>query len=212
MWPPVALLIGPSGSGKSPLGAEIARRGLPGIRQIHHFDFGEHLRRICRGDNLAKLGPVDLAYVRSIMNGSLLADDHLYIAERIIAGFCKERNVVAGRDLLLLNGMPRSVSQARFLQKAGIRYVCVVVLECDSDVAAARRVMAERGGGHEDRRGRGDAGVEVSRRKQASYQNDTLPLVPFLEYAGVRLVRVAATVTTTPEHMYTLIRGAVTWV
>ncbi|MCX7427258.1 MAG: hypothetical protein NTW96_16720 [Planctomycetia bacterium] len=47
------LLLGPTGSGKTPLGDLLERRGLGGRRCVH-FDFGAHLRRIVK--HYAQLG------------------------------------------------------------------------------------------------------------------------------------------------------------
>ena len=43
--PHALLLIGPTGSGKTPLGELLERSGLWG-RPCRHFDFGERMRRI----------------------------------------------------------------------------------------------------------------------------------------------------------------------
>ncbi|MEE8450650.1 MAG: hypothetical protein V3R99_02015 [Thermoguttaceae bacterium] len=42
-----ALLLGPTGAGKTPLGRLIEQRGLWGVRCLH-FDFGDNLREVVR--------------------------------------------------------------------------------------------------------------------------------------------------------------------
>lgn len=48
---PAVLLLGSTGSGKTPLGDLIERRGLRGVRCLH-FDFGVNLRKIVDRDSI----------------------------------------------------------------------------------------------------------------------------------------------------------------
>ena len=89
------LLIGPTGSGKTPLGDAIEADGL-GDGLCVHFDFGRHLRRAadrCPGP----LCDHETAFVRRMLaaNG-LLEDEHFHIAERLLRAFLDERHVWPG--------------------------------------------------------------------------------------------------------------------
>ena len=46
--PQAVVLLGPTGSGKTPLGEWLEAKGLGG-RRCHHFDFGTRLRRVATG-------------------------------------------------------------------------------------------------------------------------------------------------------------------
>src|SRR3990172_5397895 len=77
------LLLGPTGSGKTPLGELIAKRGL-WQRKCAHFDFGAHLRRLVERDQPDDLiSRRDIDFLKQILrSGDLLEDEHFPIAER----------------------------------------------------------------------------------------------------------------------------------
>ena len=103
---PSVLLIGPTGSGKTPLGNFIEKNGLYG-RKCYHFDFGEHLRKLVETQRLpAGLNNNDKIYVRHLLEkGGLLDDDKFYIAKVIITSFILE-NQISNNDAIILNGLP----------------------------------------------------------------------------------------------------------
>ena len=73
-WPSL-LLMGPTGSGKTPLGEEIERRGLDGRRCVH-FDFGANLRAVAADPgSWDMLTAEELESVRtSLATGALFED------------------------------------------------------------------------------------------------------------------------------------------
>jgi len=96
------LLIGPTGSGKTPLGNRLEAQGL-----ARHFDFGAQLRA---GTGL---NAAEKEFVREVLaTGALLENETFYIAEKILRAF------MAGHEdeLLVLNGLPRHVGQAVALE------------------------------------------------------------------------------------------------
>jgi len=111
------LLIGPTGSGKSPLGDLLAERSLPPSpldaargfggpgrgRACAHFDFGRELRRVvssqwgghsCLPDRTPPLDltPDELDFVRRALDeGVLLENEHFHVAWKVLTAFIARR-------------------------------------------------------------------------------------------------------------------------
>ncbi|MGB2821725.1 MAG: hypothetical protein WBF17_12140, partial [Phycisphaerae bacterium] len=65
--PRAILLIGPTGSGKTPLGELLERRGL-WARRCRHFDFGRRMRRIAAADPPPEwLDPAEVEVLRAVL-------------------------------------------------------------------------------------------------------------------------------------------------
>ncbi|HET6430150.1 MAG TPA: hypothetical protein VFJ30_17170, partial [Phycisphaerae bacterium] len=81
------LLLGPTGSGKTPLGEMLQARGLRG-RRCAHFDFGDSLRRaVAAASPPDGLPRQDIAFLKGVLeSGALLEDEHFHIAETILRG------------------------------------------------------------------------------------------------------------------------------
>ncbi|HAS54649.1 MAG TPA: hypothetical protein DCS42_11290, partial [Nitrospiraceae bacterium] len=111
------LLLGPTGSGKSPLGDVIGRRGLFG-RRAHHLDFGDELRAVTSGGHEAGTYTRDeFAFIEGVLErGLLLENEHFVLAEKIIRLFLERRSFTV-QDVLVLNGMPRHAGQARDMER-----------------------------------------------------------------------------------------------
>jgi adenylate kinase family enzyme len=196
------LLLGPTGSGKTPLGDHLERTGFRGRRCVH-FDFGASLREAASGGGAAAgLVEGELAVVRaSLRGGALLEDEHLSLALKMLEGFAARRRV--GReDLIVLNGFPRHAGQAAGLAPLAAVEL-VVVMEARPDVVR-ERIRLDAGG---DRAGRGDDSAEEVRRKLATFAARTLPLAAFYRDAGVPVVRVAVDVATRPEDIIALLEA-----
>jgi len=195
-WPSL-LLLGPTGSGKSPLGQEIERRGFRGRRAVH-FDFGAELRLISAGSGTAPgmtAGEV-VAIRASLASGALFEDRDLPMIVRIIAGFAAARNIGHG-DLLVLNGLPRHVGQVEGL--AGLIAVEAVV-ELDADAAVIRERMRLDPDG--DRSGRVDDSPVAIERRLADYRRRTLPLAGHYRRLGVPVRVIPVTASMTAAEMY----------
>jgi adenylate kinase len=177
-WPSV-LLVGPTGSGKTPLGQELERRGFLG-RPCAHFDFGANLRAAATGEEESGLTPDELAAVRtSLATGALFEAKDIPMVVRILARFVESRRLGPGARLVL-NGLPRHRQQAEAL--AGIIAVeRVVSLEAD---AAVIRVRIRRDPGR-DRSGREDDEEGAVVRRLASFRERTAPLIDFYRRQGV---------------------------
>lgn len=179
------LLLGPTGSGKTPLGELLAAGGLPG-RRCFHFDFGQQLR-LADADpsSSAFFTRKELEVVKTVLrNGTLLEDEHFGIAVGIIGRFVN-CNAVKPSDLVILNGLPRHVGQAEAIGQ----FFCVrsvVCLQCEVRTVLAR-ISRNTGG---DRHNRADdALAEVSRRLQL-FNERSLPLLDHYRSRGVPIAEV----------------------
>lgn len=195
------LLLGPTGSGKSPLGDYIAQEGINGCRCLH-FDFGHELRRI--GNALiAPDGFIqsEHAFIQRVLSeGLLLEDEHFPIAEKILNHFFLSRGFRDG-DVLVLNGLPRHTGQAREVSRcADIRYV--FVLECRPE-DICRRISCNSGG---DRNGRTDDSREMIGKKLGIFRQRTEPLIHYYENSGAVIFRIPVSPAATPKDMYEVVR------
>jgi adenylate kinase len=194
------LLIGPTGSGKTPVGDCLEKRGLWGRRCLH-FDFGANLRRIAQGGACPSvLTDKDLAVVRqSLESGRLLEDKDFHIAAKILLGFAEQKMAGAG-DFIVLNGMPRHAGQARDVD--GIADVLlVVVLKCSADVVL-QRIRSNVGG---DRGNRTDDDPTAVANKLKIFREKTFPLLDHYRAKGVRIEAVTVEADTTPEEVVRLL-------
>jgi adenylate kinase family enzyme len=193
--PEAVLLVGPTGSGKTPLGDALEGRGLWG-RPCAHFDFGRTLRACVRGEGGAGVTPEDCALVqRMLETDALLADEHFPVAERLFRAFV-EAHAPAADTLVVLNGLPRHVDQAERMV-ALVRMRTVVHLEC-SEEAVLARVRRDTGG---DRGGRDDDAPARLRRKLAIFREQTEPLLAYYRERGVAIVALDVGAETTAEAM-----------
>jgi len=194
------LLLGPTGSGKTPLGDLIASRGLWRSTCLH-FDFGDNLRRIVdrnRPDDVA--GRADLDFLREVLqSGRLLEDDHFPLAERILRSFLA-RSSRDARTLVVLNGLPRHLGQAEAVDSI-LRVEAVISLSCTSEVVL-ERIRTNVGG---DRTERDDDDPESIRRKLALFAERTAPLLDHYRAAGVGIEAVDVTATMTPHDVWELL-------
>ncbi len=189
-------LIGPTGSGKTPLGCVLEERGLYGVR-CHHFDFGEELRRVAQGEGPPEITPEEVSFIQKVLSeGLLLENEHFPLAAKIFRGFLTRRRV-SPEDLLVLNGLPRHEGQARdMLRLVDIRLL--VELTVEEDVLHQRLIRDPAG----DRQGRKDDTQELLRRKLHWYRERTQPLKRFFEGRGIRILDLPVKVEDTGEHLY----------
>ncbi len=191
------LLLGPTGSGKTPLGELFERQGLWG-HKCAHFDFGENLRKIAlTGHRPSFLTEQDMAVIRNCLKtGALLENETFHIASNILHSFIQEREINT-EALLILNGLPRHAGQARNIDTIiGARLV--VHLECPAEIVKQR--IASNSGG--DRSARIDDSLEEIEKKLEIFYERTMPLLDHYHARGVKVRRVAMTANTTPEEIY----------
>ena len=190
------LLLGPTGAGKTPLGDALAQSGV-GTRRCLHFDFGAGLRRIGAGEAVPDtFGDGDLYIVREALTaGVLLEDETFHVAEKILHAFMKDM-AVRDSDLLILNGLPRHVGQARDTDRL-VKMSAVLRLECAPDIVRAR-IHHNTGG---DRTDRPDDSLAQIRAKLVIFQERTRPLLQYYADRGIPAHRLTVGAETTPARM-----------
>lgn len=168
------LLLGPTGSGKTPLGAVCEQRGLWNT-PCRHFDFGDQLRRIgIDASTVVALSEKDRAIIRrALATGALLEKEHFHIAQKILQAFVRETGL-ARSDLILLNGLPRHRDQADDVGRL-VDIVSVIRLECLPHTVR-ERIRSNAGG---DRAQRTDDSEAEIAMKLALFQDRTLQLLDY---------------------------------
>ena len=191
------LLLGPTGSGKSPLGDWIEARGL-GDRRFRHFDFGANLRgAVADADSGGEFSDQELAFLRSVLrSGALLENDRFPLAERILKRFLREQCDHEETEVVL-NGLPRHAGQADAVGRL-VRVHTVVALDCSETVVLAR-IRANVGG---DRTERSDDSRADIRRKLAIFAERTGPLVDYYRELGSSVIHQSVTAEATPESAW----------
>jgi adenylate kinase len=187
-WPSL-LLVGPTGSGKTPLGQELERRGFCGRRCVH-FDFGAILREVASGSGSRKdVGADELAAIRrSLASGALFEDRDMPMIIGIVERFARFRNLTHDA-LLILNGLPRHRRQAEGLTGT-VDVERVVLLEAAAAIIRERIRLDPAG----DRAGRTDDTLEAVERRLSHFRERTLPLLDLYRERGVpvSIIRVTA--------------------
>jgi adenylate kinase len=181
---PGILLLGPTGSGKTPLGNWLETHGFRG-HPCHHFDFGANLRAaIAAGPNTG-LTDTEIDFLRGVLaRGALLENETSYLALKILDGFVARRGVQP-EHWLVLNGVPRHAAQAQALEsRLGVRVV--IRLECAADVVQ-ERLRRDAGG---DRAGRTDDCGAMVARKLAEYEERTRPLAAHYRARGAQVLSI----------------------
>ncbi len=203
------LLIGPTGSGKTPLGEFINNKKLFHKNCIH-FDFGANLRRIEQLSKKNKFEQLKIEFsllenqdidiiINSLKNSALLKNEQFYIAENILLSFIKEKQI-SENDIIILNGMPRHTGQAFNIDKI-INVKCIIYLNCRDDVVY-KRINTNSGG---DRVKRIDDSLDYINKKLKIFNDRTIPLINYYKEKNIITYDINISVNTTPEQIYDLI-------
>jgi len=197
------LLLGPTGSGKTPQGRLLGE--LPGYR---HLDFGAELRRAAgHPKGVGNLSAQDVAFVRALLaEHALLPDDRFDIARKVLAGFLLREGFDSARHVLVLNGLPRTLSQARDLEKT-VRVEGVIVFDAGPCAVRARVAQRRRGEGLDDA-GREDDSDEAIALKLDIYRRQTAPLISHYREAGVPVLHFRVTTRTDDRSLHRRIVAA----
>lgn len=194
---PALLLLGPTGSGKTPLGDLWEQRGWAEHRCLH-FDFGAQLRQVAeRTEPDIVVSAADIQFVRRVLETNALLEDRDFpLAVRLLASFLNVRDADAD-TIVLMNGLPRHVGQARALAEF-LEVRAVVLLECPAETVR-QRIAGNAGG---DRAHRIDDQAEAVERKLSIYAERTAPLVDYYREVGAEIVSIAVTSTMEAEEMW----------
>ena len=191
------LLIGPTGSGKTPLGDFCELKGLNEHRCIH-FDFGENLRQTSvTNPRPSFLTEQDMVVIHdSLKTGALLENETFHIASRILTAFVEEKKIKSD-DIMILNGLPRHAGQARDIDNI-LDIGIIINLECPAKIVQ-QRIVSNAGG---DRTKRIDDSLEEIERKLSIFHERTVPLLDHYCAKGVKVKQVPIAMNTTPEEIH----------
>ncbi|MBN2341246.1 MAG: nucleoside monophosphate kinase [Deltaproteobacteria bacterium] len=190
------LLIGPTGSGKTPLGNFIEEHGLWN-RTFSHFDFGQLLRDTVSGKWNCGMPSSDITKLADILQtGALLENETFYLAKRIVEHF----NATTQAERILLNGLPRHVEQARQLSPF-FDIESVVHLQCTPQIVLAR-IQTNAGG---DRTERTDDALALIEKKLQTFETRTTPLIDHYQSEGAKIFHVSVEVGSQPEHIVNML-------
>lgn len=197
--PKAVLLLGPTGSGKTPLGNLLEARGLRNAA-CRHFDFGAQLRAIVLRDQPDSLfSRPDIDFLRAVLQqGALLENEHFSIAERILRSFLAQPET-AGR-IVVLNGLPRHLGQAHAVDKL-LSVETVLSLHCSAEVVL-KRIQTNVGG---DRTGRPDDDLASIHKKLFLFDQRTAPLLEHYRAQGARILPIEVAADMTPDAMWQLL-------
>ena len=169
------LILGAPGSGKGTQG-----KVLGSIPRFHHLACGDVFRSL---DTRTTLGQ---KFVEYSSRGELVPDDvtvqlwHANVKQRVDAHQFKPEI-----DFLVLDGIPRNVEQAQFMEPH-IEVLKVFHLSCPDRTELARRLRKR---ALKDNRF-DDANESVIQNRFATYEAETKPILDY--YAGERVVDIDA--------------------
>lgn len=191
------LLLGPTGAGKSPLGEHIVRSGLFG-KKARRFDFGAELRAILsRNDSSQFYTSSEITFIKGVLEqGQLLENRNFPLAGKIIGSFLV-RSGYSSDDVLVLNGIPRHIGQARDIAAIAAIHL-LIILDCSEDSVFCRL----RDNAEGDRSGRFDDAAALVDKKLRLFKERTAPLVDHYKNAGAAVFPVAMSRSTTAEDAY----------
>lgn len=191
------LLLGPTGAGKSPLGLQIEKNGICGLR-CFHFDFGHELRSIANFGHIPEgFQTKDLSFIRNVLHkGLLLENEDFHIAEKVMLRFFRRKDFRRD-DILLLNGLPRHADQAKAMESI-VDVRSLIVIECIPG-EVHKRIQMNTG---RDRAGRADDSCDMISRKLELFHSRTAPLIDYYTNRGCGLLRIQSTSLSTPEEAY----------
>lgn len=195
------LLLGPTGSGKTPLGNLIEERGLWELAWAH-FDFGAELRKIAGGQSRAESfasNEIELA-ARLLESGDLLENEDFPLAERILRSFLADR-AVEQQTCVVLNGLPRHVDQAKAIDSI-VEVRTVISLRCTQETVL-QRVFSNAGG---DRADRCDDNPELVVAKLETFRQRTVPMVEHYRALDVPVRQIVVTLAMSPDEIWRILQ------
>jgi len=161
------IIFGPQGSGKGTQADIIAKK-----YNLEHISTGAIFREEIKSEsNLGKK-------LKALLEGGNLAPDDL--TNSIIDKRLKQL-IKQGKGFIL-DGYPRTIAQAEFIDNMGIDYVFLLNI---SDAEAMDRLMKRFSQADESHKRHDDADEGAIRRRLASYHKYTKPLVDFYKEKNI---------------------------
>lgn len=190
------LLLGPTGSGKTPLGSYLQKKGI-WDKRCFHFDFGSELRNISDANVIPlQFTKYDVDYIAKVLKeGALLENETFYIAEKILNSFIK-KNSISPDDIILLNGLPRHIGQAKDVDSI-VTIKLVIYLDCSFEVIK-ERVQLNIGG---DRSDRTDDSIEEIKKKVEIFHDRTSTLLQYYKKKKIQIEKIRVSVNTNPDEI-----------
>jgi adenylate kinase family enzyme len=190
------LILGATGSGKTPFGVQLETQHLWG-RNWRHFDFGENLRKVAANRRSDFFSKEELSVIEnSLKTNSLLEDKDFPIAEKILKIFLIEKKVDPIFDVVILNGLPRHIGQAEALSK--IVDIRTVIYFAASPSTLLERIKSNVGG---DRAERTDDSLEEIEKKLEIFKTRTMPLLDYYKNLDVNILEVEVDEDTIPLYV-----------
>lgn len=191
------LLLGPTGSGKSPLGKLLETKNLSGL-SFCHFDFGQELRNIAAAAlPTADFTNEEVVFIRRVLQqGALLENETFYLAKKIFLAFVR-RQSAKKNGIVVLNGLPRHHGQAKDMRGLVNIQKLIVLQATPEDLAL--RIQANVGG---DRAKRTDDGLTAIQKKLATYYARTAPLVDHYREQGSQIITLKSSAATTANDLF----------
>ena len=186
------LILGAPGSGKGTQG-----KVLGSIPRFHHLACGDVFR------SLDTRTPLGQKFVEYSSRGELVPDDvtvqlwNANVKQRVDSHMFKPEI-----DFLVLDGIPRNVEQARFME-SHIEVLKVFHLSCPDRTELARRLRKR---ALKDNRF-DDANETVIQNRFATYEAETKPILDY--YAGDRIVDIDAS-QPPAKVLYDILAGVMT--
>jgi len=194
------LILGHSGAGKSPLGDALCHTMSTDQERWFHFDFGQNLRDITAQNHCSFLTLSELKILQTFMTGTLIDSSNFSIANKIIEHFLDMNRFNSRNDHLVLNGFPRNLEQAAFIDSLPITIDHVLYLQCSAEVAWQRKELAEKGRGFEDRSIRNDTASAIFQKKINSFEIETSPLLEWYKAKSI-IIPIEIWVETSPHDV-----------
>ncbi len=188
------LILGPTGSGKTPLGNHLQTTGIDGRRCLH-FDFGACLRNVLSDDSSPLTSEENAVVQKVVDTGALLENSQFPIAEKLLYQFYQQKDLLEN-DLLILNGLPRHTGQAEDLSSI-LNLRRVIFLECSLHTVF-QRIRQNTGG---DRAERLDDSLTSIERRMERFQERTQPLIDHYATQGSLIVRIPVKIETDPASI-----------
>ncbi|MFO1484895.1 MAG: nucleoside monophosphate kinase [Verrucomicrobiaceae bacterium] len=186
------LILGAPGSGKGTQG-----KVLGSIPRFHHLACGDVFRSL---DTRTTLGQ---KFVEYSSRGELVPDD---VTVQLWRANIKQRvdshNFKPEIDFLVLDGIPRNVEQAKYMEE-DIEVLRVFHLSCPDRTELARRLRKR---ALKDNRF-DDANESVIQNRFATYEAETKPILDY--YAGDRIVQIDAS-QAPAKVLYDILAGVMT--